>query len=261
MRSMPRVSIIVPVYGREFLDEALASIEAQTYRDIEVVVEEDPDATGAAAARNRGIARASGEFVAFCDADDYLAPDAIEKMVAAIGDCEMVCGSFRKFGTFEMLVQCEHAHKKRRRDVAVYAMANLHHPRTHQHLSGCWAKLYRREHIGRFPALITAEDMAFNFDYLLRACSAVRFLPDIVYHNRKHAGSLTTTYDPSKPRGLLDVIQALSYVRRFLLERYTEDEVERAIDNSKVYHSMLYFMRICEHQGGTMRDNFTRLYP
>ena len=256
---MARVSIIMPVYGREFLDEALASIERQTYKDIDLIVEEDPDATGAAAARNRGLDRATGEFIAFCDADDYLAPDAIEKMVDSIQMYDMVAGSFRKFGNFESIV----THPKALlapSHVAKYAMRNLLEPRHHQMFSGCWAKLYRRSMIARFPALITAEDMAFNFDFLHRA-TGVLFLPDIVYHNRKHAGSLTTTYDPSKPRGLLDVIQALGYVRSFLLERYPEEEVNRAIDNSKVYHSMLYFMRICEHQGGTMRENFTRLYP
>ena len=255
---MPRVSIIMPVFGREFLDEALASVERQTYRDFELIVEEDPDATGVAAARNRGLERASGKFVAFCDADDYLAPDAIERLVDAIQDCEMACGAFRKFGTFDSIVEYPHS-MLTIEQVAHYAMQNLRNPRANQMLSGCWAKLYRRP-VGYFPPLITAEDMAFNFIFL-RHCKHVRFLPDVVYHNRKHAGSLTTTYDPSKPRGLLDVIQALGYVRRFLLERYSEDEVDRAIDNSKVYHSMLYFMRICEHQGGTMRENFTRLYP
>jgi glycosyltransferase involved in cell wall biosynthesis len=254
---MPRVSIIVPVYGREFLDEALASIEAQTYRDIEVVVEEDPDATGAAAARNRGLARASGEFIAFCDADDYLAPDAIEKMVAAIGDCEMVCGSFRKFGSFETFVSHPDS-LMTREQAAHYTLNNLRNPRAFQMLSGCWAKLYRRP-VGYFPPLITAEDMAFNFNFL-RDCWHVRFLESVVYHNRKHAGSLTTTFDPSKPHGLFDVIEALQHVERFLAPFYAPQEIRKAIDNSKVYHSQLYFMRICEHRGGTMRENFTRLY-
>ena len=256
---MPRVSIIMPVYGREFLDEALSSVERQTYKDIELIVEEDPDATGAAAARNRGLARASGEFVAFCDADDYLAPEAIERLLAWAQGVDLVVGSFRKFGTFEMIMHHENIMLPPVA-VAAYAMKNLRDPRRHQMLSGCWAKLYRRDLVVDFPALTTAEDMAFNFDYLRRA-KAVRFLNDVVYHNRKHAGSLTTTYDPGKPHGLLNVIQALRYVGLFLAPFYSAEQIEDALDNSKVYHSFLYFMRICESRGGEMRDAFKEVFP
>ena len=102
-------------------------------------------------------------------------------------------------------------------------------------------------------------------DFLLTVAictrNRVRFLEKVVYHNRKHSGSLTTTFDPLKPRGLFDVIEALKYVRRFLCEFYYDEDVDKAIDNSKVYHSALYFMRACESEGGSMRDTFRKLYP
>jgi glycosyltransferase involved in cell wall biosynthesis len=256
---MPRVSIIMPVLGREFLDEALASIEAQTYKDIELIVEEDPDATGAAAARNRGLDRATGEYIAFCDADDYLAPDAIEKMVAAMEGVDLVCGSFRKFGNFEQIV----SHPDftfRPHELAAYVMANLRDPRRNQMLSGCWAKLYRHDLLPRFPLLTTAEDMAFNFRYLATGLPT-RFIADMVYHNRKHGGSLTTTFNANDPKALFCVIEALRYVGIFLDDFYDAEEIESALDNSKVYHSMLYFMRACESEGGEMRDVFKKIYP
>lgn len=258
---MSKVSIIVPVSRNEepWLAQALESIETQTYGDIELIVESDPEGTGAAATRNRGLDKAAGEFIAFCDADDYLEPRAIEAMVFDSIGVEMVIGSFRKFGDFDQLVKGSTETMNRKR-LAKYCLGNLRNPRSNQILSGCWAKLYRRELIGRFPALTTAEDMAFNYDYLTR-CENVRFLSMIVYNNRKRTGSLSTTFNESDKPGLFGFLLALRYVRTFLKEFYSDDEIESGIDNSKVYHSLLYFTRICQQTGKPMREMLMELYP
>ena len=240
------VSIIVPVYEREWFQQCLDSIKAQTYKDIELIIEDDPTATGAAAARNRGLDKATGEFIAFCDADDYMEPDAVEKMVDAIQGVDMVAGSFRKFGDFEMVVTHE-TKTMGKHAIREYVMGNLLNPRTNQMLSGCWAKLYKRRFVRKFPALVTAEDMAFNFTYLDRYPD-MRFLSDMVYHNRKHDGSLSTTFDPANRKALFDVNIALRYVQRFLggHNGNVRSDILDAIDTSKVYHSMLYAERIGE---------------
>ena len=254
------VSLIVPIYKAEpWIDECMASIHSQTYKDVELILVDDSQASGPAAARNRGLDKATGEFIAFCDADDYMEPDALKRMVDAIHGAEMVAGSFRKVGAFEMTVQHDNAEMTPKR-LAHYVMGNLLNPRINQMLSGCWAKLYRRSLIWRFPELTTAEDMAFNFGYLPR-CSKVRFISNIVYNNRKHNGSLTTTFDENNRIGLFGFLEGLSHVERYLGRFYAEDEITRAIDNSKAYHSMLYFMRICAQTGEPMNEVFKRLYP
>lgn len=254
-----KVSLIVPVYRAEdWINECMASIRAQTYKDVELIVIDDPQGSGAGAARNRGLEKATGEYVAFCDADDYLAHDALEKMVAAIDGVDMVCGSFRKFGEFSSIV----SHQTMRLSIdqlADYAMRNLMQPMQYQMMSGCWAKLYRRDMVSPFPEITTAEDMAFNYRYLMN-CNSVAFLGDIVYHNRKRQGSLSTTFDARNRTGLFGYLEALKYVARFLEAFYLKDEIERAVDSSKVYHSMLYFLRICQQEGGEPREVLKRLY-
>jgi len=249
------VSVIVPVYGsKEWLNECLESIKTKDYKDLELIIEDDKEGTGAAAARNRALGRASGDFILFCDSDDYLEGGAIDLLLRSINGVDMVCGSFRKFGNFEQIV----AHPTQILtpwEIAQYVMSNLKNPGKNQMLSGCWAKLFRRELIGRFPYLTTAEDMAFNFDYLKR-CNKVKFISDIVYHNRKRQGSLTTTFDEKNTRGLFGFLEAMKYVKNFLSGFYPTEEIDDALDSSKVYHSMLYFSRIA----GCGRGTFRKLY-
>ena len=104
--TVPKVSICIPTHNRkEYLKETIDSILAQTYKDYEIVIVDDGSTDGTeemiknldypttyhwqqnagdAAARNKLIKLAKGDYISFIDSDDLLMPDAIERMVHAM---------------------------------------------------------------------------------------------------------------------------------------------------------------------------------
>jgi len=121
----PLVSIVVPAYNAEkYLDETVRSVVAQTYRNWELVIIDDGSTDGTATiaklyaekdkrityyfqenqkmatARNSGIARARGSYIAFLDADNIFLPNKLAMQVAyleAHPECGISYAAIRHF--------------------------------------------------------------------------------------------------------------------------------------------------------------------
>jgi glycosyltransferase involved in cell wall biosynthesis len=121
---MPRISVIIPTFNHgEFVAETLESVFAQTYGNFEVIVVNDgsrddtesvlrpyieaqrirylrQENQGVAAARNAGLALATGEWIAFLDDDDLWPMDKLEWQVSRLesSNAVMVGGLCSLFG-------------------------------------------------------------------------------------------------------------------------------------------------------------------
>jgi glycosyltransferase involved in cell wall biosynthesis len=106
----PRASVVVPAYNSaRTIDRALGSVLAQTVAGWEVIVADDgsadgtaarvaafddprialvraPSNRGPAAARNLALERATGDAIAFLDADDWWEPQFLERQLARLTD-------------------------------------------------------------------------------------------------------------------------------------------------------------------------------
>lgn len=105
----PLISVIIPVYNcREYIARCMDSVLEQTYRNMEVLLINDGSTdgsdvlcnqypardarvhvlhiphSGVSAARNAGLEKAGGEYIAFVDADDHVSPSLLETLLEAL---------------------------------------------------------------------------------------------------------------------------------------------------------------------------------
>lgn len=187
------ISIIIPVYnGEKALEQCLTSLQNQTYSDLEVLMVDDGSTdgsrkickrfekadsrfrylyqqnSGVSAARNAGLAAATGDYIGFCDADDWVDSDMyaflLELMTAHKADVA-VCSFYRD--TPVTAAPPRHSHEIHTY-TAMEAVVQMHQGvRFAGHLCD---KLFSRAVIGnkQLPADITIlEDMTFLWDVLL----------------------------------------------------------------------------------------------
>ena len=107
--SEPLISVIVPVYNAEkYIEKCVASIRAQTYRNLEIILVDDGSCDrsgelceafaledsrivvirkengGVASARNAGLDAMHGDYVGFVDADDWIDPEMYEVLLRRV---------------------------------------------------------------------------------------------------------------------------------------------------------------------------------
>lgn len=183
------VSIIVPVYNAsDYLSRCINSLMKQTYNKIEIIIIDDGSSDsslnecrsfkrmddrimiihkengGVSSARNIGLDRASGEYILFVDADDYLEPNCVEKCVqVAINQkvdivkfsyCKMI-GKIRKEYSYHCITNSVIDHKDYKKLVFPFVLSTYD-------FSNIWTMFIRK----KLAKSIKFEDYCVGEDFL-----------------------------------------------------------------------------------------------
>lgn len=217
-------SFIIPVYNaRDCLASCIESVQEQSDRGFELILIDDGSTDGSGeicdsyasrddriyvihqkngghtAARNAGLAVASGKYIVFVDCDDWIDCSLLEKCRAALKDSQpdMILYGYRMVygnGTIRERPQpfSPGLYDQFRIEKEIY-------PRilTHGHFA-LWGKMFRRELIQKHQLKVKRE-IKIGEDLACTACcmadaSIVYVMPDICYNYRYHEDSMIHSY-------------------------------------------------------------------
>ncbi len=229
------LSVVIPVYnGENCIKDCLDALLNQTYQELEIIVVDDgsKDGTldvineyakkdfrvsvyshpnmGVSATRNEGISHATGDYIFFCDADDYPEPDLAERYIQALNEWEnsdmslICCGMF-----FDNRYNKNVKNKKCLLESAYGFVEGENYLISRAAASTlAWLKIFnfvtnkcydlnfiKENHIQFNIDTNIGEDLRFNLDYLDKCPGNIGVINKCLYHYVKRWGeSLSISY-------------------------------------------------------------------
>ncbi len=272
---MPRVSVVVPVCNVEaYLRQCLDSVVGQSLRDMEIICVDDgsTDASAAilreyaardgrvrvllrehsdaGAARNAGIAAATGEYLGFVDADDWCEPTLFEKAYAKAKavDADLVFWRHRE----------RDAAGKTLREAAFALPAGIRDPFSGPDLGdnvfsafnlAPWNRIVRRDVVQRcrleFQQIERSNDVSFGC-LALAVAERISVVDEPLYNYRvRVAGNLQA----ENHRTPLSIVAAWSLLAKELAERGLLDRYRRGVALASMYCFSRTMDTLSEHEG------------
>lgn len=209
-----QISIIVPIYNcAKYLPACLDSLRKQTYSNLQIILVDDGSTdnsaqicnqyvktdmrflyfyqtnSGVSAARNKGLQVATGEYIGFCDADDWVENDMYENLLRFIQDtdADIAVSSYIATAPLENVIanKCAESETCDGEKAALYMFDN------EKYLGFLWNKIFKKKVLqGLFfdTSITLYEDMLFLIE-AYRRCERVVFNASQYYHYRDNPTS------------------------------------------------------------------------
>lgn len=235
---MVKISVIVPVYQTEpYLAQCIESVLAQTFRDLELILVDDgsPDNCGAicdayaakdsricvihqsnagrSVARNVGIHKAKGAYIAFVDSDDFIANNMMEQLYRKCVDenADMAMCDVAVYVDGEGV----RPHESPMTDMCLNQaelVEEMIGPEAWHYIVP-WNKLFRKEVFEtiRFPEGYIHEDAAIAHR-IAGMCQKVAQIPEELYYYRQNMqGTMNSAYSIKRTDNLMALADRIAY--------------------------------------------------
>lgn len=248
----------MPVYNAAvFLEGSVKSLLQQTYAYKEIIIIDDSSTddsytiaksfegngikvlhqknAGAAVARNTGLSVATGDYIQFMDADDYLSPDKIEKQVEALQQnpgCVAVCNyiSFVSDDELEKLHTEDQSHFIYSTDQPVEFLINLLGDKGESNFiqTNCW--LVPRaviEKSGGWRNYRCPDDDGEFFARVLLASEGIVYVPGILNFYRRASAEHKLSSNAQK-KYVQNTLLTIDLKYRYLKERTNDEKIQKS---------------------------------
>lgn len=274
---MSVISVIIPIYNASrYLPHCLDCILKQTFTKWQLLLVDDGSTDnsldicnnyankdsrikvfhkkneGVSIARQYGLDKVTTPYFIFCDSDDYVEPDYLEKLYDAIRvNCAdmVICKYKEEYGNRTVIPELPETD----------AMGLIHNFLNNKVWGVTWNKLYRTEivkkHDIRFiPGLQMWEDLAFTIDYLLQVQKIV-FVQKTLYHYIMYNSGSITRHENFKKKN--DRIIAIRHIEQSMSSANVENVFHESLVIDK-YHiiSLTY-----KGYGKQRREYFLNAFP
>ena len=240
------VSVVIPIYNVDlYLRQCLDSLGVLGRGDIEVILVNDGSTDscrdicleynekwsnivlvdkengGLSDARNQGTEVASGDYIYYVDSDDWLAPNAIDKLYqfAVKQNCEVVQGSF--YYAFDDHVQHINRYYKSDDDTFVLNRHDAMHEliKNNYVKNFAWGKLYKTSIVKRhpFPVGKFFEDSYWQH-LIIHDCTRYGVICEPLYFYRQRENSISSILGER----YLDLVLGLESRLKFITEYYPD---------------------------------------